>query len=121
MISPRIARVLRAAGYDVVAVKERPDLIGPSDGELAAAMVGEMRAIVTNDADDFRALAERLASARNDHAGVVLTFDRTLPRTATATDDWVRELGALLDAHPGDDALRNRVILVRADEGAGAG
>jgi predicted nuclease of predicted toxin-antitoxin system len=108
MFSPSIARELRRRGHDVVAVKERADLIGASDRELARRMSAESRAIVTSDVDDFGELATRFAASGEVHYGMLFTSDRTLPRTRAGIPAIVELLDALLDEHRADDAYRNR-------------
>ena len=107
MISPRIARELRERGYDVQAVKkDRPDLIGRSDRELVRAMTAEQRVIVTNDIADFQVIHDHVLAAGDDHAGMIFTFDTTMPRTKSAIPRWVDTLSELL---ADDISLRNRV------------
>jgi predicted nuclease of predicted toxin-antitoxin system len=110
MIPPRIARELRAAGYDVQAIKkDRPELSGSAALELVRLMAVEERTIVTNDVGDFQAIHDRLIAAGDHHHGMIFTFDATLPRTKDAISSSVRTLGATLDAHAAADALRDRV------------
>lgn len=110
MFSPRIARELRERGHDVVAVKERPDLTGRSDREIARRMAVERRTIVTSDVDDFSELAVRLAAAGEEHYGMVFTSDRTLPRDRASIPRLVDVLVELLNEHPAEDAYRNRTL-----------
>jgi predicted nuclease of predicted toxin-antitoxin system len=110
MISPRIARELREAGHDVQAIKkDRPDLTGRADREIVQRMSVERRAIVTNDIADFQSIHDRILAAGEEHAGMVFTFDATMPRSKVAIPQWVRALAELLTDHGEDDALRNRV------------
>ncbi len=110
MISPRIARELREAEHDVQAIKkDRPDLVGRTDREIVQRMGIEWRAIVTNDVADFQEIHERLMAAGEDHAGMVFTFDATMPRSKAAIKLWVRTLAALLGEHPDERALQNQV------------
>lgn len=110
MISPHIARELRELGHDVQAVKrDRPDLISRSDRELIRAMAAEHRVIVTNDIADFQAIHDQLLAADEAHAGMVFTVDAIMPRTKRTIPTWVEALAELLEAHPNDDALRNRI------------
>ncbi len=68
-LSPQIAVLLREAGYDVVAVVERVDLVGSIDSTILEVATSEGRAVVTNNIKDFRPLAaERLA--RDGRMGV---------------------------------------------------
>lgn len=111
MIAPRIARELRERGFDVQAVKrDRPELEGASDRELIGKMTSEDRAVVTNNVKDFRPLHDELLGSGEGHAGMVFTFDVTLPRSKSAVGLWVSALEALLVANPGDRALGNRVV-----------
>lgn len=72
----------------------------------------ERRALVTNNARDFRPRHDRLLAAGEEHYGLLFTFDETMPRRRRDIVLWVSVLGALLDAHPDDGALRNRVHLL---------
>lgn len=110
MISPRIARELREAGYDVQAIKkDRAELAGRTDREIVQRMSVEHRAIVTNDVADFQAIHERMLAAGEDHAGMVFTFGATMPRRKATIDQWVQTLAGLRADHGDEDALRNRV------------
>jgi len=85
-LSPQIAALLRHAGYDVVAVAERDDLVGSSDRAVLEVAATEERAVITNNVKDFRPLgAERLAQGRT-HAGLtLLPSKRTRTRAAVAS------------------------------------
>ncbi len=110
MISPRTARELREAGYDVQAVKrDRPELSGKSDHELVLRMATERRAIVTNDVEDFEIIHEQLLAAGDEHYGMIFTDDATMPRTKAAIPHWVQTLTELLTEHTDVGSLRNRV------------
>jgi predicted nuclease of predicted toxin-antitoxin system len=111
MISPRTARELREAGYDVQAVKrDRPDLTSRGDRELVRQMAAERRAIVTNDIADFQAIHNRFLAAGDEHYGMVFTFDATMPGTKDAIPQWVQALTQLLAEHADDDGLRNQTL-----------
>jgi Domain of unknown function (DUF5615) len=107
--SPEIARQLRARGHDVVAVAERADLIGLGDDELLRRMALEQRAIMTNNVKDFVPLAARAPLGAQEHDGLVLTSDRSMPRRSDAIGRLVAALDAFLRRHPGDDSYRNQV------------
>ncbi len=110
MISPQVARELRARGHYVEAIKrDRPELEGLSDQELVARMASEQRAMVTNDVADFRVIHDRLLAQGGEHYGLVFTFDATLPRARANLTAWVGALESLLLTHPDDAALRNRI------------
>jgi hypothetical protein len=85
-LSPQIAELLRQAGYDVVAVAERDDLVGSIDRVVLEIAATEERAVITNNVKDFRPrAAERLAQGRT-HAGLILLpSKRTRTRAAVAT------------------------------------
>ena len=111
MISPAIARELRARGYDVEAIKrDRQELMGVADQELVRRMASERRAIVTNDIADFHVIHDQTLAAGDEHSGIVFTHDATLPRKKANNERWVERLAALLEAHPREDTLRNRVV-----------
>ncbi|HEY5320279.1 MAG TPA: DUF5615 family PIN-like protein [Galbitalea sp.] len=84
-LSPQIAALLRKAGYDVVAVTEREDLVGSSDRVVFEIAATEGRAVITNNVKDFRPHgADRLAQGRS-HAGLILLpSKRTRTRSAVA-------------------------------------
>lgn len=109
MYSPEIARRLRKQGHDVVAVKERPGLIEIRDPQLFALMASEGRAIVINNAQDFVKLFNQAAVAGDDHYGLFLTDDRSMPRRKETIGLFVRVLDELLRRNPSDDAFRNRI------------
>jgi hypothetical protein len=69
--SPVIARQLRDLGHDVIAVKERHDLIARSDRTHFASMRDQRRAIVTQDLGDFRQLLKQAMDADEQTYGLV--------------------------------------------------
>lgn len=100
MHAPAVATQLRARGHDVVAVKERPEMIGLPDRELLAAATAETRALVTENVKDFAALHKTVTAAGEKHSGLVFTHPRRFPRharnhVARLTDS----LAQLLDQH----------------------
>ncbi len=107
--SPEIARQLRTRGHDVVAVAERADLVGLGGDELLRRMARERRAIMTNNVKDFLPLATRAAVAADDHYGLLLTSDRSMPRRSDAIGRFTEALDAFLQRHQGEDAYRNQV------------
>jgi hypothetical protein len=76
--------------------------------ELPVGMAQEQRAIMTNSVKDFLPLVGRAAVAADDHAGLLLTSDRSMPRRGDAIGRFVEALDAFLRRHQGDDACRNR-------------
>jgi predicted nuclease of predicted toxin-antitoxin system len=107
--SPAIAEQLRKRGHDVVAAGERAELPLPDD-QLLAAATAEQRALVTNNAADFIPLIQQAAETGTRHYGLVLTSDRTLPRSIRAIGRHVRALEKLLHAHPADDGLADSSV-----------
>jgi len=106
--SKAIAEQLRRKGHDVVAVKERPDLIGSPDEQLFRQMPTERGAIVTENWPHFQPLINQAAADGFDHYGVVCTSHAALPRGKGTIGLYVRVLGAFLRANPRADAFRNR-------------
>ncbi len=99
-LSRHIALRLRQAGYDVVAVAERHDLVGSSDTVLLDTASSEARAVITNNVKDFRPLAaERLAQGRT-HPGLIL-LPSTRTRTRASFAPLARAIEQVLRDHPG--------------------
>ena len=98
-LSPQIAVSLRQAGYDLVAVAERDDLVGSSDGVVFEVAATEERAVITNNVKDFRPLAaERLAQGRT-HAGLILLPSKRT-RTRAAVASLAGSIEEVLRGHP---------------------
>lgn len=98
-LSSRIAVLLRQAGYDVVAVAERDDLVGRSDRVMLEVAATEERAVITNNMKDFRPLAaERLAQGRS-HGGLVLVPSRQAS-TRAAVAALTGAIERVLHDHP---------------------
>jgi hypothetical protein len=72
-------------------------------------MAQERRVIVTNNVKDFVPLANRAALGADDHYGLLLTSDRSMPRRSDAIGRFVDALDALLQRHQGEDSYRNQV------------
>jgi Domain of unknown function (DUF5615) len=101
--SPEIARRLRDLGHDVIAVKERSELIGRSDRAHFASMSDQRRAIVTQDLGDFRPLLVQVMNAGEQTYGLIcVPSDLRVHRGATG--QLVQALHRLLDENPEDDA-----------------
>jgi predicted nuclease of predicted toxin-antitoxin system len=107
--SPVIARRLRARGHDVAAVAERADLVGLGDEELFRRMAQEERAIMTNNVKDFVPLANRAAVNGEDHYGLVLTSDKSMPRHLDAIGHVVDAVHEFLGSHQAKESCRNQV------------
>ncbi len=99
--SPDIARQLRAKGHDVLAVKERRELIGRSDRVHFASMPEQRRAIVTQDLGDFRPLlAEAMRAGAKTYGLVCVPARVSLSRAASG--QLVDALDQLLGLNPND-------------------
>jgi predicted nuclease of predicted toxin-antitoxin system len=103
-----IASRLRAAGHDAVTVSER-GVKGIDDEPLLALAASEDRTLLTNNARDFLPIVARWASSGEDHYGVLLTSDDSMPRSKEGIGLYLRVLRALMDANPGIRALVNQV------------
>ena len=107
MLSPAIARALRARGHDVTAIKEHSDWTGLSDLEVVALARSEHRAIVTTNLRDFRPLhAELITPGSAGHSGFVFV-PVTIRLTRAALGNLVSALEAKLAAYPGENDLGN--------------
>ena len=72
-LSPNVAAQLQAEGVDVVHVRER-GMLGATDHAVLDRAFAEERILVTMNVADF----EKLAAAREIHAGIVLDVPTTL-------------------------------------------
>jgi len=111
LYAPAIAFALRARGHDVVSVHEaEPTLLAAQDEEVLAAGAAAARALVTENARDFRPLETALLAAGGYHHGIVYTSKRQFPRGDPATiGRFVRALDVLLHDPPD---LRDRSIFL---------
>jgi Domain of unknown function (DUF5615) len=105
--SPEIARQLRARGHDVIAVKERPELIGRPDRVHFASMPKQRRAIVTQDLGDFRPLLAQAMRAGTKAYGLACVPAR-VSLSREAIGQVTSSLERLLHGHPGDEDLLDR-------------
>jgi hypothetical protein len=92
-LSPQIAVLLRHAGFDVLAVADRDDLLGYSDRIVFETASGEGRALVTNNIKDFRPLAAEWLAKGRMHSGLIL-----LPSARTRTRAAIPALAAAVEA-----------------------
>lgn len=113
MNSWRIAAELRSRGFDVVAVKrDRAELEQRQDPTVLQAAAAERRAVVTNNVRDYRVAHEQAQARGEKHYGLIYTYDDTLPRNKAAITLWVATLQQFLEAHPAEDALLNRTLVL---------
>jgi predicted nuclease of predicted toxin-antitoxin system len=103
-----IASELRAAGHDVATVSER-HLNSTGDEQLLVIASTEDRAMLTNNARDFLPIVSRWATSGRDHCGLLLTDDKSMPRTKGNIGSFIRTLAALMRANPQARALENQV------------
>lgn len=103
-----IAVQLRAAGYDSVTVSERR-VNGMDDEPLLALASSENRALLTNNARDFLPITARWATSGQDHCGLLLISDSSMPRGKDSIGLYVRTLSELMQANPGPRALENQI------------
>ena len=82
-ISNRIADELRNAGYDVIAVVERPDLRGRPDETLIEVALTESRAFVTFDIADHVGIYSSSVRLATPHPGLVLLATSKLQPSGT--------------------------------------
>jgi predicted nuclease of predicted toxin-antitoxin system len=107
MLSPAIARALRARGHDVDSIKEHPAWAGLPDVEVVALARVEHRAIVTCNLRDFRLLhAELITPGSPGHSGIVFV-PVTFRLTRAAVGSVVTALEEKLAAYPGENDLAN--------------
>ncbi len=107
MLTPQIARELRARGHDVEAIAGRPEWGGLSDAQIMAVARTERRAIVTNNLRDYRPLhSEAIAPGGDGHFGMIF-MPTSYRRTKADTGRIIAALEAKLIQYPCDDDLAN--------------
>lgn len=107
-ISPVVARELRRRGHDVVAVAERPDLLGVDDVGLLGIAADERRALVSADAATLQSAAETLRVGGPGHAGVLLVSPERYSLARDSPGSLVIALERLLQS-PRAGTLTNTV------------
>lgn len=103
-----IAVQLRASGYEAFTVSERR-LNGTDDETLLALASSENSALLTNNARDFLPMVARWATSGQDHCGLLLTSDISMPRSKDNIGIYVRTLSELMQVNPSVRALENQV------------
>ena len=107
MLSPVIAREMRARGYDVQAVAGHPDREALSDPQVLALARAERRAVVTNNVRDFRPLhIEAAMPGGPGHFGMIF-MSGNYRRTRSDIGRIIAALEAKIGQYPGDDGLAN--------------
>lgn len=98
-LSPQIAVQLRKAGYDVLAVADRDDLVGRTDRVILEAATRDGRAVITNNIKDFRPLAAEWLVQGRTHGGLIL-LPSSRTRTRAAVAALADAIEVVLAAHP---------------------
>lgn len=107
MLSPEIARQLRADGHDVEAIKGHPEWESLDDADVVDLARSQQRAVVTNNLADFRPLHhEAISPGGNGHYGMVF-MSGSYRRSAADTGRIVRALAETLVQFPADASLAN--------------
>jgi hypothetical protein len=119
-LRPQIARLLRERGHDVVALLERPDLVGMLDAHVWKVAIAEARAVVTENARDFIPAARATNASGRSHAGLVLISPQTVLRSRDATGFIVEALHRIVMANPGESFV-DRVAWVQPPVDAAEG
>ena len=94
MISPKVAKQLRARGHDVVAVAERADLVQSADEQVLSQAAQEDRVLVTLDVADVAVLAGQWAAQGRLHAGIVYVSGTSFPQDRSLLGALVMALAA---------------------------
>ncbi len=89
-----VAQALRERGHDVISVAERHDLRTRPDAVVLAAAVAEGRVVVTENAKDFRPMAQAELRAGRLYPACIFTDDQTWLRTRSG----IRAGGRLVNA-----------------------
>ena len=107
MLSPVIARELRARGHDVEAVAAHTEREALSDPDVLALARAERRAVVTNSIPDFRPLhVEAVLPGGPGHYGMIF-MPGTYRRTKDDTGRIVAALEVKLSQYAGEEDLVN--------------
>ncbi len=107
MLSPAVARHLRAHGHDVEPVAGHPDREALSDPDVLALARAEHRALITNNLRDFRPLHhEAITPGGPGHYGMIF-IPSAYRRTKADTGKIINALETILTQHPRDDDLAN--------------
>jgi hypothetical protein len=105
MLSPAIARELRARGHDAEPVAGHPDREALSDSDVLALARTEHRAVVTNNVRDFRPLHNDAITPRGaGHFGMIF-LPGSYRRTKADTGKIIAAPEAVLKQHPGEADL----------------
>jgi Domain of unknown function (DUF5615) len=106
--SPLIAEQLRSQDHNVRTAHELAWSL-EGDERLLSLCVEDERALLTNNVRDFMLIARRWALEDRPHFGLILTSDRSLPRSRHTIGTYVSLLGSLLSANPNPTALMDQI------------
>jgi predicted nuclease of predicted toxin-antitoxin system len=108
-LSPKkIARPLRRAGHDVVAIVEDESARGMRDHELLARAAAEGRILVTRNPKDFTPILRRWSSTDVHHAGCILIWTFRTDQFSSI----VKGVLAALAEEPDEAAWRDRAVTI---------
>ena len=94
----------------MVAVSEVPSLLGREDAVHFALMQSEKRAIVTENASDFRPLLKLTVKNQSVSYGLILVSPRRFRRSKNSIGHLIKALDLLLRQYPKDDSLCDREV-----------
>lgn len=104
-----IAEQLRGRRHDAEAVTERAELRALPDADLFELAQRERRAVVTENIDDFSAIADDHDLRGQAHFGLVLVPPSRYPRSSPGTvGRMVTALDQLLCEHPEETPISSR-------------
>ncbi len=102
MYPPAIAEQLRRRGHDADAVAAKAELRALADPEIFAVAQHEQRVVVTENIDDFSAIADTHDRGGHPHHGLILLHPHRYPRgNARTIGRMVTALERLLHEQPG--------------------
>lgn len=94
----------------MLAVRERPSLLGATDDQLFRVASEEHRAVVTYDIPDYRTLVWRCLVDEDHHFGLVLLHPTPFPQGREFVGRVIQALEALLTDMAAEDALADREL-----------
>ncbi len=71
---PKVGRRLQAAGHDVRALDQEPELEALADEEVLTLATAESRILVSANIHDFPGILREWAQAGRSHAGIILVY-----------------------------------------------
>jgi hypothetical protein len=98
-ITPKLARTLRAHGYDVVSAHDANHAEAPDEEQMALA-AAQGRTLLTCNARDFTPLFEDYWFAGQDHGGVLVSEQLEF-------GEMLRRVTAFLDGMTADEMRNN--------------